>query len=40
MGHAVHGTRQGDAHSIFVDQKTGAYVGAADRRVNGRAAGF
>jgi gamma-glutamyltranspeptidase/glutathione hydrolase len=40
MGHAVRATRQGDAHSIFVDPKTGAYVGAADKRVNGKAAGF
>jgi gamma-glutamyltranspeptidase/glutathione hydrolase len=40
MGHAVRWARQGDAHSIFVDPKTGAYVGAADRRVNGKAAGF
>jgi gamma-glutamyltranspeptidase/glutathione hydrolase len=40
MGHAVRGTRQGDAHSIFVDPKTGSYVGAADKRVNGKAAGF
>src|SRR5438270_1916336 len=28
MGHQVVGTRQGDAHSIWVDPRTGAYVGA------------
>jgi gamma-glutamyltranspeptidase/glutathione hydrolase len=36
MGHAVSGIRQGDAHSIRVDPKTGAYQGAADRRVDGK----
>jgi gamma-glutamyltranspeptidase/glutathione hydrolase len=40
MGHKVYGTRQGDAHSIWVDPKTGEYVGAADRRINGKAAGY
>jgi gamma-glutamyltranspeptidase/glutathione hydrolase len=40
MGHAVGGTRQGDAHSIYVDPKTGAYVGAEDRRIEGKAAGY
>jgi gamma-glutamyltranspeptidase/glutathione hydrolase len=40
MGHAVSGTRQGDAHSIYVAPKTGAYVGAADRRIEGKASGF
>jgi gamma-glutamyltranspeptidase/glutathione hydrolase len=40
MGHRIHGTRQGDAHSIWVDPKTGRYVGAADSRINGKASGF
>jgi gamma-glutamyltranspeptidase/glutathione hydrolase len=40
MGHAVRGTRQGDAHSIALDPKTGKYVGAADHRINGKVSGF
>src|SRR5262249_5705629 len=40
MGPEVHGTRQGDAHSIWIDPKTGLYHGAADRRINGKAAGY
>ncbi len=40
MGHIVEGTRQGDAHTIYVDPKTGAYIGAEDRRILGKAAGF
>ncbi len=40
MGHSVSGTRQGDAHSIYVDPKTGMYYGAADRRLDGKAAGY
>jgi gamma-glutamyltranspeptidase / glutathione hydrolase len=40
MGHIVEGTRQGDAHTIRVDPKTGAYIGAEDRRILGKAAGF
>jgi gamma-glutamyltranspeptidase/glutathione hydrolase len=40
MGHQVGGTRQGDAHSIWVDRKTGTYYGAADRRISGKAAGY
>jgi gamma-glutamyltranspeptidase/glutathione hydrolase len=40
MGHTVGGTHQGDAHSILVDRKTGVYVGAADKRISGHAAGF
>ncbi len=40
MGHAINGGRQGDAHSIWVDPKTGCYVGAADWRINGKAAGY
>ena len=40
MGHAVRFSRQGDAHTIGVDPRTGAYRGAADRRINGKASGF
>jgi gamma-glutamyltranspeptidase/glutathione hydrolase len=40
MGHSVIGTRQGDAHSIWIDLKTGDYYGAADQRINGKAAGY
>jgi gamma-glutamyltranspeptidase / glutathione hydrolase len=40
MGHVVTGIRQGDAHSIRVDPKTGAYHGAADRRIDGKVAGY
>lgn len=31
--------KQGDAHSIVVDRETGEYVGVADRRISGKAAG-
>jgi gamma-glutamyltranspeptidase/glutathione hydrolase len=40
LGHRVLYRSQGDAHSIWVDPRTGAYVGAADRRINGKASGF
>jgi gamma-glutamyltranspeptidase / glutathione hydrolase len=40
MGHCVSGSRQGDAHSIWVDPKTGTYHGAEDRRIDGKVAGF
>jgi gamma-glutamyltranspeptidase/glutathione hydrolase len=40
MGHVVTDTRQGDAHSIWVDPRTGIYYGAADRRISGKAAGY
>jgi gamma-glutamyltranspeptidase/glutathione hydrolase len=40
MGHTMIGTRQGDAHSIWIDPKTGRYYGAADQRIDGKAAGF
>ena len=41
MGHTVVvGGHQGDAHTIWVDPKTGEYVGAEDRRIDGKAAGF
>src|SRR5262249_60620691 len=38
LGHRVEPSRrQGDAHSIRVDPQTGAYLGAADRRLSGKA---
>jgi gamma-glutamyltranspeptidase / glutathione hydrolase len=41
MGHVVKTTRgQGDAHSIAVDPRTGAYQGAADKRTASKAAGY
>ena len=40
MGHRIEGTKQGDAHSIWVDPKTGEYNGAEDRRISGKAAGY
>lgn len=40
LGHKVRTHKQGDAHSIWVEPKTGLYHGAADRRINGKAAGY
>jgi gamma-glutamyltranspeptidase/glutathione hydrolase len=41
LGHDVKPVRsQGDAHSIWIDPKTGVYSGAADKRINGKAAGY
>ncbi len=40
MGHALVYARQGDAHSIWVNSQTGGFVGAADRRINGKVAGY
>jgi gamma-glutamyltranspeptidase / glutathione hydrolase len=40
MGHRVSFARQGDAHSIWVNPKTGGYVGAADKRLSGKAVGY
>jgi gamma-glutamyltranspeptidase/glutathione hydrolase len=41
MGHEVGRVgKQGDAHSIYIDWKTGELVGAADRRASGKAAGY
>jgi gamma-glutamyltranspeptidase/glutathione hydrolase len=40
LGHRVSSARQGDAHSIWVDPKTGLYYGAEDRRLDGKAAGY
>jgi gamma-glutamyltranspeptidase/glutathione hydrolase len=40
MGHRVIGVRQGDAHSIWIDPRTGRYYGAADHRISGKALGY
>jgi gamma-glutamyltranspeptidase/glutathione hydrolase len=41
MGHSIGGVAsQGDAHSIWIDPKTGVYHGAADRRISGKAAAY
>jgi len=40
VGHKVRTQKQGDAHSIWIDPKTGEYHGAADKRINGKAAGY
>jgi gamma-glutamyltranspeptidase/glutathione hydrolase len=42
LGHRIdpRPEEQGDAHSIRVDPRTGHYVGAADRRRDGWAAGY
>ena len=40
MGHHVSGNRQGDAHTIWVNPRTGGYVGAADKRLSGSVAGY
>jgi gamma-glutamyltranspeptidase / glutathione hydrolase len=40
LGHKVKTQKQGDAHSIWIDPKTGLYQGAADHRINGKAAGY
>jgi len=37
MGHTVTGHRQGDAHTIWIDPKTGLITGAADKRIDGKA---
>ena len=34
-GHAIKHARQGDAHTILVDPKTGEYRGATDTRTRG-----
>jgi gamma-glutamyltranspeptidase/glutathione hydrolase len=36
LGHTVNCIRQGDAHTIGFDARTGRYVGAADQRINGK----
>jgi gamma-glutamyltranspeptidase/glutathione hydrolase len=40
MGHAVTKARQGDGHTIVIDPKTGTLHGAADKRLDGKAAGY
>jgi gamma-glutamyltranspeptidase/glutathione hydrolase len=43
MGHKIRESsrwRQGDAHSILIDPKTGLYYGAADKRSRGSAIGY
>ncbi len=40
MGHILKANKQGDAHSIGIDPKTGQYRGAADLRIDGKAAGY
>jgi gamma-glutamyltranspeptidase/glutathione hydrolase len=40
MGHKVESPKQGDAHSIWIDPKTGLYFGAADKRIDGKAGGY
>jgi gamma-glutamyltranspeptidase/glutathione hydrolase len=40
MGHTVTKSRQGDGHTIAIDPKTGTYYGAADKRLDGKAAGY
>jgi gamma-glutamyltranspeptidase/glutathione hydrolase len=39
LGHTVGEHRQGDAHSIWIDPKTGTRTGAADKRLDGKAVG-
>ena len=39
LGHTITQTRQGDAHSIWIDPKTGMRIGAADKRLDGKAIG-
>ncbi len=40
MGHHITANRQGDAHSIWVNPKTGIYHGAADKRLSGYVAAY
>lgn len=40
MGHLVVPAKQGDAHSIWVNPRTGGYVGAADKRLSGKSLGY
>jgi gamma-glutamyltranspeptidase/glutathione hydrolase len=39
MGHKITEAKQGDAHSIWIDPKTALRVGAADKRLDGKALG-
>jgi gamma-glutamyltranspeptidase/glutathione hydrolase len=40
LGHRLGGGKQGDAHSIRVDPRSGRYYGAADRRLSGKASAY
>jgi gamma-glutamyltranspeptidase/glutathione hydrolase len=40
MGHSLRTTCQGDAHTVWVDPRTGRYRGAEDRRIGGHVAGY
>jgi gamma-glutamyltranspeptidase/glutathione hydrolase len=40
MRHKVRFAPQGDAHSIWINPKTGGYIGAADKRLSGKAVGY
>jgi gamma-glutamyltranspeptidase/glutathione hydrolase len=41
MGHKFEGGgRQGDAHSILLDPETNIRIGAADKRISGKASGY
>jgi len=41
MGHTLRKvSRQGDAHSIYIDPVSGLFIGAADKRTNGWAIGY
>ncbi|MFX0198275.1 MAG: gamma-glutamyltransferase, partial [Candidatus Hodarchaeota archaeon] len=41
MGHKIETTRSlGDAHSIWIDPRTGIYYGGADKRSSGSAIGY
>ena len=40
MGHTITKSRQGDAHTILVDPKTGQFTGVADKRLDGQASGY
>jgi gamma-glutamyltranspeptidase len=42
MGHVIDRkpARQGDAHSLRVDPRSGVYEGVADRRRDGAATGY
>ncbi|MCS6865260.1 MAG: gamma-glutamyltransferase [Gemmataceae bacterium] len=39
LGHRVTEARQGDAHSIAIDPQSGIRIGAADKRLDGKAVG-
>jgi len=40
LGHTVVTNKQGDAHSIALDPKSGKWIGAADKRLDGSAKGW